>query len=100
MRACALATPNLRRRERLIDLVNEALDVARRHIEETGHDPLMIEIRISIPESLTAKVARHQILSVFTNLVRNAFEAFRPLEDEIGRFWISVSANTDGDRFL
>jgi len=98
MRAYALATPNQRRRERLIDLVNEALDVARRHFEETGHDPQMIEIRLSIPNSITAEVARHQILSVFTNMLRNAFEAFRPLKDELGPFWISVSANSDDDR--
>ena len=49
-------------------------------------------------ESLTVEVARHQVLSVFTNLLRNAYEAFRPLQAEIGPFWISVSANTDDDR--
>lgn len=63
-----------------------------------GHDPETIQIRLSVPESITAEVARHQVLSVFTNLLRNAFEAFRSLTDEGEPFWISVSANTDDDR--
>ncbi len=98
MRAYAQPIPTQRRRERLIDLVHEACEAARRHFEGTGYDPSQIELRIAVAESLTVEVARHQVLSVFTNLLRNAYEAFRPLQSEIGPFWISVSANTDDDR--
>lgn len=98
MRAYAQATPSRRRRERIADLIREALDVARRYFRDVGHDPETIQIRLSVPESITAEVARHQVLSVFTNLLRNAFEAFRPLKDESGPFWISVIAEMEDDR--
>jgi signal transduction histidine kinase len=98
MRAYAQPIPTQRRRERLIDLVREASDAARRHFVGTGFDSAGIELRINIPDSLTLEVARHQVLSVFTNLLRNEFEAFRSVQNEVGPFWIAVSANTDDDR--
>ena len=98
MRAYAQPIPTQRRRERLADLVHEACDAAKRHFATTGYDAARIELRLNLPESLTVEVARHQVLSVFTNLLRNAFEAFRSLQNEIGPFWIAVSAHTDGDR--
>lgn len=97
MRAYAQPIPTQRRRERLIDLVREAAEAARRHFASTGYEPARIELRMDVPESLTLEVARHQMLSVFTNLLRNAFEAFRSL-DENRPFWIAVLASTDGDR--
>lgn len=98
MRAYAQPLPTQRRRERLIDLVREAFDAARAYFEATGYDPAAIELRFNVPTSLSVEVARHQVLSVFTNLLRNAFEAFRPIRDEVGPFWISVSATLDIDR--
>lgn len=97
MRAYAQPIPTLRRRERLIDLVGEASEAARRHFEGTGYDPSKIELRVAVAGSLTVEVARHQVLSVLTNLLRNAFEAFRPLRDEVGPFWIAISASIDID---
>ncbi|MGE0373910.1 MAG: hypothetical protein AB7I48_13125 [Planctomycetaceae bacterium] len=98
MRSYAQPLPMQRRRERLADLVHEAGDTARRHFAGSGYDPSAIELRLDIPEWFTVEVARHQILSVFTNLLRNAFEAFRPLRDEAGPFWIAVSAELEDDR--
>ncbi|MEZ6053563.1 MAG: ATP-binding protein [Planctomycetaceae bacterium] len=98
MRAYAQPLPTQRRRERLIDLVREAADAARAYFEATGYDPTAIEVRFHVPKSLSVEVARHQVLSVFTNLLRNAFEAFRPIRDEVGPFWIAVSATLDIDR--
>lgn len=98
MRAYAQPIPKQRRRERLIDLVREAAEAARRHFAATGHDSSRIELRINVPESLTLEVARHQMLSVFTNLLRNALEAFRSLHEDAWPLWIGVSANTDDDR--
>lgn len=98
MRAYAQPIPTQRRRERLIDLVREASEAARRHFVGTGFDSAGVELRINISDSLTLEVARHQVLSVFTNLLRNALEAFRSVQNEVGPFWIAVSANTDEDR--
>lgn len=98
MRAYAQPIPVQRRRERLADLVREAGEAARRHFAGSGYDPSAIELRLDVSEWFTVEVARHQILSVFTNLLRNAFEAFRPLQDEAGPFWIAVSAELDDDR--
>ncbi len=98
MRAYAQPIPTQRRRERLIDLVREAADAARAYFEALGHDAAAIELRFRVPESLSVEVARHQVLSVFTNLLRNAFEAFRPIQDETGPFWIAVSATLDIDQ--
>jgi signal transduction histidine kinase len=98
MRAYAQPMPVQRRRERLADLVREAGEAARRHFAGSGYDPSAIELRLNVRESFTVEVARHQVLSVFTNLLRNAFEAFRPLQEEAGPFWIAVSAELDDDR--
>lgn len=98
MRAYAQPIPTQRRRERLIDLVAEAAEAARRHFASTGYDPAEIELRTDVPATITLEVARHQMLSVFANLLRNAFEAFRSLRGEVGPFWIAVTAHTDDDR--
>lgn len=98
MRAYAQPIPTQRRRERLIELVAEAAEAARRHFASTGHDPAQIELRMDVPGTITLEVARHQMLSVFANLLRNAFEAFRSLGGEVGPFWIAVTAHTDDDR--
>ncbi len=57
MRAYAQPIPTRRRRERLIDLVGEASEAARRHFEGTGYDPSRIELRVAVSESLTVEVS-------------------------------------------
>lgn len=65
-----------RRRERLVDLVAEACQLARKDFQERGYCADGIQIDVEISDSLTLDAARYQFIVALTNLLNNAFDSF------------------------
>ena len=76
MRDYSQATPAERRRERIADLVNEAKSVVLDNLKTRGFDLEVVSLAVEAPESVTAEVARHQIVSAVAHVLTNAFESF------------------------
>jgi signal transduction histidine kinase len=76
MRDYSQATPAERRRERIADLVNEAKSVVLDNLKTRGFDLEVVSLAVEAPESVTAEVARHQIVSAVAHVLKNAFESF------------------------
>lgn len=76
MRTFTQMLPADRHRERLADLVTNAVSLAREELAGTGRDPSAIEVRADVPSSLSPEVSRVQIVLAIKNLVKNAHESF------------------------
>ncbi len=76
MRFYAQPTPAERRRERLVDIVNESHGIVLDAFRAYGRDPAAVRVAIEVPERLTVDVARHQFVRAVTNVIKNAYEAF------------------------
>lgn len=76
MRAYTQTLPTERHRERLADLVDHAVSMAREELTGTGRDPSCIEVRTDIQPRLSPEVSRIQLVLALKNLVKNAHEAF------------------------
>jgi signal transduction histidine kinase len=87
--------PSDRRRERLLPLIADAVDNARACFTKSGHDPDLIELRIAVPDDLTIDASKVHLIVALTNLLQNSFEAFKPVMDSKGPFWIAITAHTD-----
>jgi len=75
MRAYSRSTPAELRRERIADVIHEALSVTRESLEARGVDLAGITVDVGAPGNLTAAMARHQIVAALSHLVKNGFEA-------------------------
>lgn len=82
MRDYSRPVPDKRRRERLIDLVQEACQTAQDRFTEKGHNMNRVSVEISVPESITLDASRHQLIVALTNLLDNSFDAFVPIRHE------------------
>ena len=75
MRTYTQALPGERRREKIADLIGDAVAIVREEMNATGRDPTAIELLVEVPATLSAEVSRIQIVLAFKNLVKNAHEA-------------------------
>ncbi len=87
--------PTERRRERLAGLIAESIDNAKACFAQCGHDVDLIELRISVPRDVTIDASKVHLVVALTNLLQNSFEAFKPVMDQVGPFWIAISAHTE-----
>ncbi|OGV39304.1 MAG: hypothetical protein A2020_11895 [Lentisphaerae bacterium GWF2_45_14] len=92
MRSYSKQTPRERKTERLIDVVNESHKLALDFFESKDMDVHHISLGIDITENITLDIARHQIVEVFYNLIRNAYESFATGPGSFRSGGISVSA--------
>ncbi len=76
MRAYSQSTPGERRRERLVDVVNEAYGMVTDTFQVTGRDASKVKVWIDVPENLTVEMARYQIVRAVSNVLKNACESF------------------------
>jgi signal transduction histidine kinase len=76
MRAYVQPTPLQRYPERLADVVAEVHHLLLEHLHSDGCDPSPVTISLNVPEDLVLIVARHQMVRVLTNVMKNAVEAF------------------------
>lgn len=89
--------PSERRRERLSSLIAKSLENAKVCFSQSGHDVDLIALRIDIPDHLTIDASKVHLVVALTNLLQNSFEAFKPVMDQVGPFWIAITAHTDED---
>lgn len=65
------------RPERLVDLVRASLEIAAASVRANAEiDPAAVAVELDVPAALCVSVARHQIVTAFANVLKNAFEAF------------------------
>ena len=76
MRSYSLTMPLERRRERLLDVVGDAVAIVRENLEASGRIPDGIAVQVAVPMNITLNISRHQIFVAIGNIVANAFEAF------------------------
>ena len=82
MRAYSRSTPTELRRERVADVIQDALGVARESLEARGADLAGVTVNVNAPGNLTAVMARHQIVAALTHVVKNGFEALLGVEKD------------------
>lgn len=75
MRTYTQTLPGERRREKIADMIGDAVAIVREEMKATGRDAAPIELVIEVPGTLSAEVSRIQIVLAFKNLVKNAHEA-------------------------
>ncbi|MFV0442081.1 MAG: ATP-binding protein [Planctomycetaceae bacterium] len=89
--------PSERRRERLSSLITKSLENAKACFCQSGHDVELIALRIDVPDHLTIDASKVHLVVALTNLFQNSFEAFKPVMDQAGPFWIAITAHADED---
>ncbi len=76
MRHYSQPTPVERRRERLLDIVDEAHGVVRDLFKATGRNASGIAVNVDVPENISFDISRQQIVAAVANVIKNAYEAF------------------------
>lgn len=76
MEAFSQDLPQSRTMERLVDVVQAALTLARENVQKSGLDISVVTVEVSVPGNLRVSIARHQIVMALTNLLKNSLEAF------------------------
>jgi len=99
MRLYSQPTPLARRRERLAALVDEGHRLALDALRATDRDPAAVAVNLAVPAQLTVEVAPHQVIRVFGNVIKNAYESFVTPAGELRPGRIEVAARAvDAER--
>ncbi len=93
MRAYSQATPTERRRERITDVVQEAIALDHDELKGRNYDLDSVELSVEVPGNITAEIARHQIVAATRHVLKNAYEAFIMGRNRRRNRRISISAS-------
>ena len=98
MRLLAKETSKERRSEQVKDVVNAARGMVLDVFRSKNRDVSMIECFISIPERLTFKISRIDMIRAIYNLLKNAYESFlvRANTFRAGKIEIVAEETCDG----
>jgi signal transduction histidine kinase len=97
MKAFTQVTPEMRRNERVADVVGEAVTLVTEHFKAHQFDVSMVRLNIDVPISISAPMSRMAMVLALRNLIKNAFEAHMT---EPGKFVVGeveVTAKTRDD---
>jgi len=92
MRQYSQACTAPKHRERIADVIHEAKSLAQDTMKVQGRDINTVVFEITVPENITAEIARHQIVIALVHLIRNAYESFEMLKDKSRVNRIDVNA--------
>lgn len=95
MRGYSQSVPQERHRERLTDVVGEAVSIVEANLESRGVDRSRTVLEVDVPSRITADVAWHQIVTAFVNVLKNAFDAVLAADETAGRVLVRCHANGD-----
>jgi signal transduction histidine kinase len=84
--------PTQRRRERLVPLIQDAIENAQACFLKSGHDPGRISVRTQVPDGLMINSSKVHLVVAFTNLIQNALDGFRSQWNLARPCWISITA--------
>lgn len=98
MKEYAKASPTERRRERLADIVHEAHSTVLTALREAKVPVRQKEPDITVPDTLTVFVTRHQVLMALIHVIRNAYESFTmgTVKTEKPHVKVVAKATSDG----
>jgi len=65
-------------RENLGEIVAEAIALVEDKVRATGRSLAEVDLRNEIPDFIVIEASRYQLVQVFANVIRNAFEAVDP----------------------
>lgn len=97
MRTYSQTTPPERRRERLLDMVNDAHAMVKDILHASERDARGVKVEIKVPERITAEVSRYQIVVAVANVLKNAYESFATGPDKFNSGKVSVTAKAVDD---
>jgi len=97
MRSFSQPLPTRRRRERLLPVLQEAIDLAQESLVGTGRDASAVSVRIDVPEAIVLEAARRRIVGAMANVVKNAIEAYSTGPDTFRAGEVRVAARLNGD---
>jgi len=92
MRIYSQTTPPERRRERLLDLVNDAHAMVKDIFRTSHRDATGVAVEIAVPENITVEVSRYQIVLAVANVLKNAYESFATEPGTFNAGRVSVTA--------
>lgn len=97
MRTYSQATPPERRRERLLEMVTDAHTMVNDVFQASGRNASAVQVKIEVPEKITAEVSRYQIVVALANVLKNAYESFATGPDTFDAGRVSVTAKAIGE---
>jgi signal transduction histidine kinase len=97
MRTYAQATPPERRRERFLDVLNDAHGMVKDVFAATNRDASKVAVEIDVPENITVEISRYQIVVAVANVLKNAYESFATGPDTFQAGRVQVSARQVGE---
>jgi signal transduction histidine kinase len=97
MRAYSQSPVLERRRERLSDLVAEALTMVRDNLQAKDCNTECIQVHVAVPAKITLDISRHQVVVAIRNVVKNAFESFADGPHDLRPGRIGIRVQTIGE---
>ncbi|MBP85192.1 MAG: hypothetical protein CMJ64_00485 [Planctomycetaceae bacterium] len=98
MRTYSQPIPHERRREKLNDLVRDAMSIAVENLRDKGYETSVLKLPVDVPHDITLEAARHQIVVAVTNVAKNAIESLVVDEGRLRAGTVSICAKLVGDR--
>jgi len=92
MRAYSQTTPVERHRERVADMVREAMGIVIDELRGRGYDVDVVSLSVTALEELTVDVARHHIVAAVAHVLKNAYEAIEMLTGVYDERFIDIAA--------
>ena len=96
MRSYAQPVSEQRHRERLADVVAEAVEMVRENLTAAKRNPKRIRVESDIPNAITLDIAQHQMVVAIANMVKNAFESYGTGPGKLGSGKVTIAAQVVG----
>ncbi len=86
--------PGQRRRERLRDVIDEAVGMAQESLSAAGRDPRRVSVEVGVETHIAPGVSRYHVVAAIANVVKNAIESYATGSKDFRKGKVAVSART------
>lgn len=94
MHCYAQPVPGQRRRERLRDVIDEAVGMAQESLSAAGRDPRRVSVEVGVETHIAPGVSRYHVVAAIANVVKNAIESYATGSKSFRKGKVAVSART------